>query len=758
MENRRFIDFIASLAPEGETALVVRQKPRRDGSYTWPAFLPDVRLKDGEAWYANTGSFIVDRFRDGQPSASASCCTHVLFLILDDVGTSKVTRAAPLPPTWRIETSPGSEQWGYVFSEQPTTGEYTAAIQAIAAAGYSDPGACNAVRNVRVPGSINLKEGRDRFAARLLEFEPAREYTLAEIVTALGVTPGEEAGASVAPVTLPGSDSGPVVEWLAAQGLLLSRVNGAGWCDVTCPNAAHHTGGGSAARFHPSDNGFACLHAHCQHLTSEVYLDWIADQGGPQVAAGLRTDLLSARLQASLGKLDPAPNPIVVASERKEKQRLERAGWFARYAYVESDDAYFDLETRRILSRSAFNAIYRHVACKSVKTDRPCEASIWYDQNRLEMGGQTLAGLTYAAGDSPVVLHNGEPKGNLWIDGRPSLAGVAAGDVSLWLDLATHLIPIAREREHVLDVMAFKVQNARVKINHAILHMGDEGTGKDTLWAPFLWAVCGPDARNRAIVQGGDLSSAWGYAYESEVLILNELHEPEAAQRRFLANRLKPLIAAPPDTISVNRKMLHPYDAANRLFVLAFSNEAVPISISSQDRRWFVVRSAAGRLDEPRARRIWDWYRAGGFATCARWLADRDVSRFNPAAIPFVTEEKESLISGGMTAAEDYLLGMIERRQGEFARGVVGAPWSGVIDRAQAMAPPSLKLYKTALFHALKEAKWVFVGRLHSAEHATKADVWAHPDVARAHSKSELRRLIEPAKLEGSNVISLRRE
>jgi hypothetical protein len=134
------------------------------------------------------------------------------------------------------------------------------------------------------------------------------------------------------------------------------------------------------------------------------------------------------------------------------------------------------------------------------------------------------------------------------------------------------------------------------------------------------------------------------------------------------------------------------------------------------------------------------------------------VSRFNPAAIPFVTEEKESLISGGMTAAEDYLLGMIERRQGEFARGVVGAPWSGVIDRAQAMAPPSLKLYKTALFHALKEAKWVFVGRLHSAEHATKADVWAHPDVARAHSKSELRRLIEPAKLEGSNVISLRRE
>jgi hypothetical protein len=200
--------------------------------------------------------------------------------------------------------------------------------------------------------------------------------------------------------------------------------------------------------------------------------------------------------------------------------------------------------------------------------------------------------------------------------------------------------------------------------------------------------------------------------------------------------------------------MLHPYESANRLFVLAFSNEAVPISISSQDRRWFVVRSATGRLEEARARRIWDWYRASGFAACARWLHDRDVSAFNPAGIPFTTEEKESLISGGLTAAEDYLVHQIERRAGEFARGVVGAPWSGVLDRAQALAPAGIKVYKAALFHALKEARWINMGRLHSKEYPNRVDVWAHPDMVRL-SKSELRRLAEPAKLEG-NVVSLR--
>jgi len=57
----RFLEFLQALAPEGETALIVRQKPlKKDGELqyhadgalkcTWPAFLPDPdRIKpDGE--------------------------------------------------------------------------------------------------------------------------------------------------------------------------------------------------------------------------------------------------------------------------------------------------------------------------------------------------------------------------------------------------------------------------------------------------------------------------------------------------------------------------------------------------------------------------------------------------------------------------------------------------------------------------------------------------------------------------------------
>jgi len=136
------------------------------------AVLAEIERKDGEAWYSNTASFIIDRFGE-KPSASAANCEYVLVMVLDDVGDpAKAPKLPPLAPTWIMETSPGSFQWGYAFSEQPTKADFAAAIKAIAAAGYTDPGACNPVRNYRLPGSVNLKPGKNGFKAKLIEFNP----------------------------------------------------------------------------------------------------------------------------------------------------------------------------------------------------------------------------------------------------------------------------------------------------------------------------------------------------------------------------------------------------------------------------------------------------------------------------------------------------------------------------------------------------------------------------------------------------------
>jgi hypothetical protein len=759
-----FIEYITKLAPEGETALVVKQKPQlKDGELqfhadgaikcTWPAYLPTHNMKPNESWYGNTGSFILDRFEDGRVSASAANCEYVLVMMLDDVGDeAKTTKTPELPPTWIMETSEGSYQWGYAFSEQPTKGDYTAAIKAIAEAGYCDKGATNAVRNFRLPGSINIKPGRNAFAARLVEFHPEREYALADICTALDVVPAESDTTANAPIRLADTGKDTVVSWMNDNGMVLSPPNGEGWMGVICPNHAEHTDGNPEARYKPLDRSFCCLHSHCIDLDTNTFLSWVAENGGPKVTAGLRDELLAAVMEQTLSKLTPSEmftddaDARIAEIERKELGRIEKESWYERFAYIQDDESYFDLQDRREISRSTFNALFRHISCKSIHTGRRVEASVCFDENRQANGAKALVGVTYAAGESVLVSRDGDLYGNRWRDARPPIgADAPVEDISIWLDHCEKLVPEKSELNHLFDIMAFKVQHPEIKINHAVLHAGDEGSGKDTFWAPFIWAVCGPHLKNRGIMDNNSINSQWGYQLESEILLINELKEPDAATRRQLANQLKPIIAAPPEMLPINRKGLHPYMMANRLFVLAFSNDPVPISLASQDRRWFCIWSAAPRIDAPVAQKIWSWYRAGGFAAIARWLYARDVSQFNPAAAPPMTEFKMNLVEHGMSMAESYLVEMMRNRSGEFSRGVIGSPFHSLCDRLAGSAPSGVKIPQAALLHALKESGWHDCGRLMSRDYPSKKHIFCAPDLVEVLSKSELRRAVEEA-------------
>ena len=757
-----FIDFLAKLPAEGETLLVVKQKPvmsngehalHGDGTpkYTWIPMLPE-RYKPNGSHYVNTGSFIINRFKDCKMSASNANCEHTLFLMLDDIGTKSKT--PPLEPTWKLETSPGNQQWGYVFDfdHQPTKGEFTAAIKAIAAAGYTDGGATNAVRNVRVPGSVNLKEGKNFFEARLLEFHADREFNLDQICKALGVNPEQADTAFVRPISLIDDGDDDILQWLDDNNLILEEGNQSGWYGIVCPNSAEHSDGNPMGRYHPLNRAYCCWHEHCQDFGSKAFLSWAADNGAPRHEPGVRSELLSSALSIALKKIEPfnlftvTPEDQLAEIERKELGRLEKEDWYDRFAYVQSDDSYFDLLARNDVSRGTFNALYRHISCKSIHNGRKLEAANCYDENRVAHNAVALRGLTYAAGDSALVSSMGELHGNRWVNARPVIKS-KGGNISLWLNHCHTLVPNQKELDHLWDIMAFKLQNPKIKINHAVLHVGDEGCGKDLMWMPFVWSVCGADSKNLCVVDSDKLQSQFTYHLESEILILNELKEPDSATRRALANKLKPIIAAPPDMLDINRKGKDPYKMANRLFVLAFSNEQIPISLSSQDRRWFCISSEAQAMEKIRVGsglELYNWYRAGNFEHIASWLYARDVSKFNPGSAPEMTEFKMNLLESGMSSLESTIVEMIKSRTGDFARGAIGSPLHPICDRiADLMGMGRNKVPQSALLHALKEAGWIDCGRLGAADTSNKKRVFASPDAVRSFSKSELRRMIE---------------
>lgn len=782
MQNQQleFIQFVSDLAEPGETALLLLQKPIKDAEgnvqyhadgvlkSTFPAFMPaQAKIKPGESWYINTGSFVVDRFHHERASAKRENIDFVLFMMLDDIGTKSKT--PPLDPTWIMETSEGCYQWGYAFDpyDQPTKGDFTSAIKAIADAGYTDPGALNAVRNCRIPGSVNTKLGRNSFVARLVEFHPKRLYTLPQICEALGVEPAEADTAELQSIKLRDTGRDNVLQWLSDNGLVLSNVNAEGWLGVVCPNHAEHSDGNPEARYKPLDRSFCCWHAHCADLDTKTFLSWVYDNGGPLVTPGLRDELLAELHAETLSKLQPTeafPDEAAIRIaevERKEVGRTERTAWFERFAYVQSDDSYFDNETRTDIQRHVFNALYRHVDCRSIHNSKArVTASIYYDERRQDMGAKALVGLTYAPGDGVYMARDGLVYGNRWIDARPDVSDmvgkVTDGMVQRWLDHCRVLLPDPQELNHCFDVMAYKIKNPNRKINHAVLHGGDEGSGKDTMWAPFIWAVAGPHHKNRSVVDTDSLHSQWGYNLEAEVMILNELKEPEAKERRALANRLKPIIAAPPETLVINRKGLHPYEMINRVFVLAFTNDPVPISLPSQDRRWFCLWSTAPRMDADEATAMWHWYeKQGGYQQIAAWLHQRDVSAFNPAAAPMETDYKRTLVEQSMSVAESSLVDLIRARASVFARGVVSSPFQQYSDTLQGVLPPIAKMHLNALQHALKEAGWVDMGRLMSNDYTTKKHIYVAPEVAKNYSKANIRRMAEPLAWDDEKVVSI---
>ena len=360
-----------------------------------------------------------------------------------------------------------------------------------------------------------------------------------------------------------------------------------------------------------------------------------------------------------------------------------------------------------------------------------------FDENRQTKGAPALTGVTFAAGEDVLVARGGRVYGNRWRNLRPL---VQPGDVRPWLDHCARLVPNTDEREHIFNVMAYKLQHPNSKINHAILHGGHQGSGKDSMWAPFFWGIRGDAKENVKLMSAQQLNSQFQYQLETEVLVLNELREPDARERRALANALKPIIAAPPDLISINRKGLKPYEMLNRIFVMAFSNDQVSITLDSDDRRWFCIWSTAPKMTEEESARLWAWYTRGGLSASAAWLYTRDVTAFNPSAAPMLTDYKRSMIEQGMSGAESYLYDQLLERKGEFSRGVIAAPFQALCAR---LSNAGVKIPPPALIHALAEAKWVDCGRVMTRDYTTKKQIYAAPEMAKKYNKAELRRMVE---------------
>ena len=263
---------------------------------------------------------------------------------------------------------------------------------------------------------------------------------------------------------------------------------------------------------------------------------------------------------------------------------------------------------------------------------------------------------------------------NDWTGLRPDCA--LEGDVSPWLQHLTHLIPDPDQQSHLLDWLAFTLQHPERKINHCLVILGKMGVGKDTLLEPVLWAF---DRHAHHVGADAFAREFNSFLANTKLVVLQEADLGNRQQARLITNRMKPILASPPPTLYINPKGQGEYHIPNIVHLVLYSNEQLPVLLTEDDRRHFVIQCEPEITDENRAhykeyfRALWDWLKNGGRQAVVAWLLARDLSGFDPKAAPPMTEAKAEIIEYSRPSMEQMLRDAILAQEGPFARDVVSA-------------------------------------------------------------------------------------
>ena len=272
-------------------------------------------------------------------------------------------------------------------------------------------------------------------------------------------------------------------------------------------------------------------------------------------------------------------------------------------------------------------------------------ASTWLDQN------QRVVQITWAPGE-PLLVHNRIIDAGGWTEQKGVTvlnlfkpAAMKLGDPSLagpWLDHVRKVYP--NDADHIIKWLAQRVQRPQEKINHALVLGGLQGIGKDTLLEPVKRAV---GSWNFGEVSPQAMLGRFNGFLQSVILRISEARDLGEFDRFKFYDHMKTYTAAPPDVLRVDEKYLREHSIPNVCGIIITTNHKTDgIYLPSDDRRHFVAwseltKDAFGKDDAQRSKywtHLWRWYENGGDGHVAAYLAELDLSGFDPKAPPPKTQ------------------------------------------------------------------------------------------------------------------------
>lgn len=553
------------------------------------------------------------------------------------------------PPSYKLVTSPGSEQWGWILAEAcEDAGVVNNLLDGLVAKGLApdgnDPGMKGVTRYVRLPEGSNTKkkkfvEGKP-FKCYLYEWAPERTYSieaLAEVFDINLYLPRAETETQSLSEQHPLFKNHPIF-----QHVTLSGTGNEGFKNIAeCVNAEEHSGGDpTGAGIKIADDGslhYKCHHGHCSgenKITGVRALELIDKQQG--AGGGFLAEVDRWRAEFSVYGTRVLKSALGVGEGDLVAETGPSSGVdIDRYIFIKPFNQFYDTVSGQLMVQDALNSFYldSHPGTKG----SPKAAKVFFltadKKTHFADGlGWVPTGLDAPQRNELVFEDEGARLVNSW---RGAALTPAEGDCGPWLELCEYLLPDAEEREGALNFLAAIVQRIAEKPGFCLLHRGNHRVGKDLFYKPLFMALGGGCTSEVSVEQ---MVKGWGDYLQGQKLVA--VTEVDNAKDHKVANAMKTFLAP---TASGKRKLnlkggkvITQVDCTGYVMM---SNYRAPVAIERGNRRYFVVDSWVKPKEPEFYQKIDSWYRdEQGAAKVLRFLLDRDISGFNSSVLPFETK------------------------------------------------------------------------------------------------------------------------
>lgn len=601
--------------------------------------------------YFTISTFYCDEEQHARRRKALFRQTHCI--VLDDVREKLSIEACQnLPlPSWILETSAGSEQWGYILTQPETErSKVENLLDGLVAQGLApdgkDPGMKGVTRYVRLPDGINNKTSKGFFKCELKTWNPFNRVTMEQLAAPFSV----DLDAPRREQRVDGAADVSDHPLLQTEHLHVKEIRSDGRFDITCPWVDEHTDAADngAAIFTNGDGsiGFKCHHGACQSRTGHDLLRYLDDcQPGfsqhlrswqftremsevsttpppppvdfmaPQPAQTPSTPLVTPdSLLDELRRVNPRSDEAKRTTEQllhlvDALPKIDQYDWhdqvkdLMHWSKQDLKDILVDMRKKwygeKVNDAEFYNTL---VFVRDINQFYDYRTRIFYSAEAMQN--------SYSDQDSEArkqALQEGRVKKVDRLDYAPrqarfftdrgieygntwceaSLEKGTPGDCAPWLD-HWKVLDWDDHQEHMLNWMAYTVQHPEHKINHALLLGSGEGCGKDFLLYPLIKAM----GENAEIIGGEELLEGFNeYLLSTKYLHVNEVEIGDHREAKAVSQKLKPMTSAPPETLSINKKGVSRVKVRNIVNCTMTTNSSLPLKLNGASRRFYAMWS-----------------------------------------------------------------------------------------------------------------------------------------------------------------------